>query len=1149
MMRERSVCPLTALLLMVVVLWPGGACLAQNSGGDGSGEPTFTQRRQEFKKRFSSVMTRLKEEADALSEVKDPEPMPRFTRPHPMLRSLSEDDSAFLLEEMLQPLTGNDYEDSYIRWHLIPVINDRMASAAEEAIASQRLGDMSEIGPKLIRLFQKMPPPITGRFLPEYRDVPEDIARQWHKLYYSTTTEVGYPPFQEVYRGREALKHMGDSRRAKMLPVVEEMERLRPLWKRIHDPDAIAFNKRVRQMNTAIRQYRGDLAYNVVLTGDPSMLKLVINKAADFAKQREQAAFDLIQYVYKAAFEGYLPLYQLADQQLLVEAASALRTAGGSASGFFVVQRNGEDVPRWYKPRYRSFEDYIFHLSFMLEDIANVPDPRVNERPTVQGKQRLHRFTASNFTEADIDFARRRAIEAIYRIEPDYEIIEERKLWRLSRTRGKEYFTIVHAPGNQAAALWALVAAQESYQNPDLLRRLHWVLSSDAAYSYDRGLRSILLANLPAQRWRQHLRRDAIWLSNAMHESGGFPYENLPNPKDLEIDLANSQYAVLGLWAMQKAGFDVRQRAWETVDNFWRKSFRKTGKDVGGWALYPPNAEAADAEARAGTVTGPMTAGGVSTLMLTDRFLRGPKMLDPTDNQRTPELAMGINWLDQNFSLNVKGTLDENDFFYYMWTVQRVGQASGYRTFNDVDWFRDVTANVLSSQQADGTWEGPKGDLLSTAFALLYLGGSYQPLAIGKIRVDDGSWNNRPHDLWNFVEWASDEYEVDTGWQIFELETSVNGRKAPQHVYQLIDAPIQYFSTSDYVQFNDNQIRALRDYIRAGGMLVTNTDGTNADAGRTIRELGEKLFPDREFEDVPNDHPFYGVHREVGLGMPLRMISNHLRPLWVHSQRDLSRPLQQYDPGRSDAFALLSNIYLYTVGMNPRRTRMKSDYLIEQDSVRTPHRFSIARVQHDGRYDPEPAALEQLSVFMNNNHGVDLQVSDAAPASLSGKDMAFLTITDGDTLGEDQTTALRNYVQGGGTLWIDAAGGTDQASTTAFELLQKIMPGQIATRLLADSPIVSGQHTGEQFGHDMGRVRFRPYALRVMGPVNSPRLQAIEVDGRPAVIFSAEDVTCGLAGLGHWGIFGYLPESARKLVANSILFKLHHGGENLAARN
>jgi hypothetical protein len=56
---------------------------------------------------------------------------------------------------------------------------------------------------------------------------------------------------------------------------------------------------------------------------------------------------------------------------------------------------------------------------------------------------------------------------------------------------------------------------------------------------------------------------------------------------------------------------------------------------------------------------------------------------------------------------------------YYLWTIQNVGQASGYRRFNKVDWFREATAKLLNEQQGAGNWKGPKGDVVSTSFALL----------------------------------------------------------------------------------------------------------------------------------------------------------------------------------------------------------------------------------------------------------------------------------------------------------------------------------------------------------------------------------------------------------------------------------------------
>src|SRR6185295_17839501 len=94
----------------------------------------------------------------------------------------------------------------------------------------------------------------------------------------------------------------------------------------------------------------------------------------------------------------------------------------------------------------------------------------------------------------------------------------------------------------------------------------------------------------------------------------------------------------------------------------------------------------------------------------------------------------GLRWLDENFSFEVPD--GDLDFYYYCWTNQNVGLASGYRTFKGVDWFREATAQLLNKQGADGLWKGPKGDQVSTSFALLYLYRAYGPLGICKLRFD-----------------------------------------------------------------------------------------------------------------------------------------------------------------------------------------------------------------------------------------------------------------------------------------------------------------------------------------------------------------------------------------------------------------------------
>lgn len=101
-------------------------------------------------------------------------------------------------------------------------------------------------------------------------------------------------------------------------------------------------------------------------------------------------------------------------------------------------------------------------------------------------------------------------------------------------------------------------------------------------------------------------------------------------------------------------------------------------------------------------------------------------------------------------------------------------------------------------------------------------------------------------------------------------------------------------------------------------------------------------------------------------------------------------------------------------------------------------------------------------------------------------------------------------------------------------MLAKTFPNQFITPLAEQSAIYTGEGLGFE-AHDNRRVTYSRFAQRQMGQSSDPRLQAITLDGRAAVIYSPEDLTAALAGCEHWGIFGYAPDSARELVANGVL--------------
>ena len=64
---------------------------------------------------------------------------------------------------------------------------------------------------------------------------------------------------------------------------------------------------------------------------------------------------------------------------------------------------------------------------------------------------------------------------------------------------------------------------------------------------------------------------------------------------------------------------------------------------------------------------------------------------------------------------------------------------------------------------------------------------------------------------------------------------------------------------------------------------------------------------------------------------------------------------------------------------------------------------------------------------------------------------------------------------------------------------------------------------------------YREYAKVRLGQLKTPRLRTIDVNGRAAVFFSAEDLSAGLVGHGVDGITGYTPATATAIMTNLVL--------------
>jgi len=1097
---------------------------------------------------LDQFLATLRAEAAGVADFELAAAAPKFIRdyPHPNLPKL--DPAAAgpaALKRMSGALTGNAYGDAYVRWHLQPLVNDYLEQAFKVWLTTGEHTLAPDARQKLADFYKTIPADSDKPWREESWYEPRELEQQMVQLRTTTRVRIGVPPFERYVYEEEAVEHASPARRREIEAAAAKIKEMRSKLKLVKDAKAQQANMRQRETNKMLRDYRGQLLYALLQTGDAAALTMVGDEINKQARAKQYIAIELMKYLYRALYDGYLLLY---DARALASLRSSLvataRTA--DAPAIYLV---GEDRPdAWVQPQHYNFADLAFHLIRVLDSPAALEQfryaataPPPGDAPRVPGGK----VGGAQLTPQRVQLAIDAAVANLYTPTNDNLFLQPHqlnrsasKLYQLMRYRGNspEYQATVNEAGNHALITWAMLAAGESYQNPHLYRRLSFVLASDTPYVFDRSMRLQMLANLSAERWQPWFERDYQWLTRAYNadKEGALSSEYGPEGPKNDFTNAQAQYGTLALWAVERSGRPVPGKVWQVIDDYWRAEQHKPDTaDRAGWSVGLIHGEHKLKETAANRfatqVQPAMVAAGAAALSLTERYLYAEKLGDAGAAAKLPHLPRAIAWLDAHFKLD--GKVDGVNWYFYLWNIQRVAHANGIRTLNGVDLFRDVTADVLTRQRFDGTWEDAQftdardrqwSRVVSTAYALLYLSDAVNSsVGISKVKFD-GNWNNRPHDLWNFVERASDEYETRTVWQVVDLKLPVEA---------LLESPLLYLATDDAFTLPDAEVDRLRAYLNAGGTLLLNPDKASPNVTRSFDALVKKLYPDAAMIDVPADHPFYTLHTAANAGLAMKMMHNGVRPVIVQFVRDVGRDLQTRPKGDAPAFALLNNIYLYAVGMNAQqRNRLQSPLLV-RNAKATTRSVAIAQLAPA----PEPGALEQLRTFLANEHGVDVKGAAIAPTQLKSQRVALLSTPPGYTMSDTDAKAIRDWLAtSGGTLWLDAAGGTPEAIDAMSAALVKIEPDARPAPLAFDAPILTG--AGLPGGHDNTRVSYRYALLARMGASNSPRLQAVSVGGRAnAIIVSAEDLGAGLAGLAHWHIYGYEPESARRLLANGVL--------------
>ena len=686
--------------------------------------------------------------------------------------------------------------------------------------------------------------------------------------------------------------------------------------------------------------------------------------------------------------------------------------------------------------------------------------------------------------------------------------------------------------GYTALATYALLASGESPNEPRIKAAVEFLKNADIVGIYAIAMRCQVWLLIPHQsdEIKALIRADAEALFRGLNDG-----KLNPNNKGLwdylgqgrRVDHSVSQYGVLGLWACQQTGaVDVGHDRWKLMETAWRAAQHPQG----GWDYGTLSDQ-----------TPAMTAAGIASLFIIGDYLHSEEGIGCLGNSSDPWIDHGLAWMDTNYDRI-------RDDGYAMYGIERVGAASGYRYFGSRDWFNDLAKRLLADQNEDGSFNTgayPGSQPLDeTCFGLLFLSRGRAPVLMNKLDYHSPNladtqpalvnWNERPRDIANLTAWTGHQAERFLQWQIINLKAD------PEDLH---DAPIIYLSGSDELKLSSQDARKLKAFIEEGGMILGNADCGHPEFAQSFQALGQSMFAGRTFRELRPSHPIF-THEQF----PAARWRQRPRLLGLsNGSRELMLLVPDADPARwwqsmyaagphEDAYELGADLYQYAI--DRQVWNRGASYMLAADPmVKTSRTIKLARLEIGSNWDPEPAGWRRLATMIHNEDQIEL-VPYAAPmgqGALTAARVAHLTGTTEFALSPGAALELKTFVKNGGTVVIDAAGGSVPFADAAERELKTLF-GQAAEAGLAQ-PLPRDHAIYFMPGHPISTFLYRAWARQNrVGNLKDPRIRGIEIGERVAVFFSREDLSAGLVGEPIDGVIGYTPDVATQIMRNILLY-------------
>ncbi len=674
------------------------------------------------------------------------------------------------------------------------------------------------------------------------------------------------------------------------------------------------------------------------------------------------------------------------------------------------------------------------------------------------------------------------------------------------------YQTPEHVQGSAALAVLALSEAGVPEDDPAIQRGINYFLEEPVTEIYNAACIAMALASVNPARHIRHIARMRDFLVSAQNARGMWSYRR-GDPLRVVGDNSNTQFAMLGLQAAISVGLSVDEDALRQAERHYESSQNTDG----GWGYRPGD-----------PTRGSMTAAGVASLYIlgSSLYVHGEEC---GEYQHDTRIAAAMGWLERNYSVRTHPQGPDGWVYYWLYALERVGVLSGLRTIGGNDWYLDGSRFIVDTQNEDGSWMAGRDRVPNTCLAVLFLAKGNAPVLINKL-MHSGEWNADMHDAQNLSAYVSQLFGQNLSWQVVSLDDSVE---------TLMSAPILYITGHRWPELSPEESARLHAYIERGGFIFAEACCGREEFDEGFRLFMRDAFPDRSLERLESTHGVYRSWFRLTDATPqLEGIHAGCRTPIIYSARDLSCAWERNRPSEErEEFEFGANIAAYATGrerLQPRLEQRASQEITPLVPA-APGAFTFAQAMYSGQWNPHPGSGPKLLRFLNEEAGLPVAAEQVniplTDPNLHNYPFLYMTGLHGFVLTEPETTALADYLQRGGVLFADAAGGQEAFDGSFRAMLRDVLDDSRLEEIPPDSPIYD-------MAFDVRRVTYTA-AVREQSPhLEVFTLYGAKVNGRWAVIYSPYDIGCALDGFSAYGIRGLVTDDAFRAATNIVLYSL-----------